>query len=213
MNFADLAFFAQEDATRGGLWVGKWCVRNGLRIFKNRRRISLAGFCCREDLGDEGIAARRGGFVTLTLQRKSGTRPKSGAGRLGRLFRPRSKTLGVRTAQAHAKVFFCSARLLKRHPLATQWAAEAAAPLEPERHAGCNPAKDRLGNGRKTGDHRPLQRHSRQDCPAGMISRRRPSLRRRQADVEGVEAESVLLSDGQDALAGPAGRDCSPLCS
>ena len=55
---------------------------------------------------------------------------KVGQAALGRLFRPRSRTLGIPTAQAHAKVLPCSACLLKRHPLATKWAAEAAAPLE-----------------------------------------------------------------------------------
>ena len=67
------------------------------------------------------------GVPPLALQRKSGVSPQSGAGRLGRPFCPRSKTLGVRTAQAHAKALPCSACLLKRHPLSTKWAAEAAA--------------------------------------------------------------------------------------
>ena len=76
--------------------------------------------------------ARQRRAPRLALQRKSGACLQSGAGRLGRLFRHRSKTLGGATAQTHAKVLPCSACLLKGHPLATKWAAEAAAPLEPD---------------------------------------------------------------------------------
>ena len=80
----------------------------------------------------------------LTLQRKSNACPQSGAGRLGRLFRTRSKTLGIATAQAYAKVLPCSACLRKRHPLATKWAAEAATPLERATTKLRCSAKDRL---------------------------------------------------------------------